>query len=107
MWVKCAQCGKQFWAGPDWGYKGKKQTGTEVFFCRWNHKRAWETKHTRKVQGKGSRKRVQCVETGEVYPSGAEASRQMGVKSGYIHRACRTGGVCIGRHWIYLEDETP
>ena len=51
-------------------------------------------------------KPVLCIETGEVYPSVAEAQRQTGICN--ISLAC-TGKMCHsgGYHWCFEEDATP
>lgn len=55
-----------------------------------------------KSRGRALRKKVKCVETGEVYPSVKEATKQ--TKIGSIDKACR--GVyekAGGFHWLYVD----
>lgn len=53
---------------------------------------------------KRTSKRVVCVETGEVYPSTAEAARQKECQQGHISSCCNgKRKVCGGYHWEYAE----
>lgn len=47
---------------------------------------------------------VKCIETGAVYPSAAEAGRQMGLKSGQtITRCCKgLNSISRGYHWEFV-----
>jgi hypothetical protein len=52
--------------------------------------------------GKKSSKPVVCVDTGAVFPSACEASRQTGVEQASISRSCRKGCRAGGFHWNFL-----
>ena len=48
--------------------------------------------------------KVICVETGVIYISASEATRQTGIPQGNISRACRKGGNMAGGYrWKYLK----
>lgn len=54
-------------------------------------------------RGKYSIKRVQCVETGEVYESATEAGRQLNLCSSNISAVCRgTRKRCGGYHFKFI-----
>lgn len=46
-------------------------------------------------------RQIRCVETGWLYPSIKGAARRVGVVSGAIQRAIRTGGTAAGYHWTH------
>lgn len=100
MRVKCAYCGKKFQAVEAWAYRTSWK-GAQKYFCRWDHLRAFE-RWREKAPRKGA-KAVQCMETGEVYPSAAAAAEAIGAGYTDLTRAARTGCVCRGRHWRYAE----
>lgn len=51
-----------------------------------------------------NRKRVMCVETGEVWPSATEAAKHIGVGQSSLSETCRMPGrTCKGYHWEYLD----
>ncbi|WP_436962881.1 terminase gpP N-terminus-related DNA-binding protein [Staphylococcus xylosus] len=54
------------------------------------------------VQGKI----VQCIETGEIYPSASEASRELGLKSSGNIASCANGKLktASGYHWEWLDE---
>jgi hypothetical protein len=61
----------------------------------------------RKQAANSNKRKVICVETGEVFPSATDAAKLIGVKSSSsiiqsIKHGCRSGGY----HWKYLEDST-
>lgn len=54
-------------------------------------------------RGLSMSKPVQCIETGVIYPSIIEASRQTGINDSDISRACRGKRKVIGGyHWRYI-----
>ena len=58
--------------------------------------------HKGKHKGGNNKKAVRCVETGEVFESGAAAARSIGIKSrGKIGDAINSGKRCGGYHWEY------
>ena len=62
--------------------------------------------HKTVVLGKGNIKPVRCVETGIIYPSGLEASRQLKISSGAISKSCKDNSKNLkagGYHWEYLD----
>lgn len=62
--------------------------------------------HKAVVLGKGNIKPVRCVETGIIYPSGLEASRQLKISSGAISKSCKDNSKNLkagGYHWEYLD----
>eukprot|EP00808_Paulinella_micropora_P009203 g5179.t1 len=54
---------------------------------------------------------VQCVETGEMYPSVLAAARALGVKQPTMSRALSRGYNVVGKRWTYVkldeDGETP
>lgn len=48
-------------------------------------------------------KAVRCVETGDVFPSGAEAGEAYGMSRGSCCAAIARGGLMGGLHWEYAE----
>ena len=48
-------------------------------------------------------RRVECVETGKVYPSASDASRSIGKWPGAVARAAKQGRPCGGFTWRYVE----
>ena len=61
----------------------------------------------RKQAANSNKRKVICVETGEVFPGATDAAKRIGVKSSSsiiqsIKHGCRSGGY----HWKYLEDST-
>lgn len=46
---------------------------------------------------------VRCIETGKIYQSIREASRQTGIDAGNIRRVCGKNGTAGKLHWEYLE----
>ena len=47
--------------------------------------------------------KVMCIETGMVYESANEASRQTGIPQGHISRSCREKqSTARGFHWRYI-----
>ena len=44
---------------------------------------------------------VYCVETGQTYPSGAAAARDLGVNRNAIYNSIRHGHRAGGRHWSW------
>ena len=65
------------------------------------HKHSKET--LRKI-ATANGKPVVCVETGEVFYSAVEASRQMGLSKCAVWYAVKNGQKSKGFHWKYLED---
>lgn len=65
-------------------------------------------RHGLKIKGKYNNtklcKKVICIETGTVYPSAAEAGRQLNIASTHIIRAIREKNRTAGKyHWNYAE----
>jgi len=59
--------------------------------------------HRAKIIAKTTgRKPVQCVETGEIYPSITAAARYLGVNEASVNRAIRKGCRCKGNHYRFL-----
>lgn len=55
----------------------------------------------------GKSKRVLCVETGIIYDSTCEASRQTGIPQGNISRCCNGKHKTVGGfHWKYYTEDT-
>lgn len=50
------------------------------------------------------RKRVRCIETGEIFGSQAAAARWAGVRSHMVSMACDSGCATAGYHFERLED---
>jgi hypothetical protein len=61
------------------------------------------TKKSRDETNKRLSKKVLCVETGCIYPSTLEASKQTGVWQGGISRSCRKGCRAGGYYWKFTE----
>ena len=102
----------------------RKQKAKEEFLKYYNqHKEEWRErsyqtylKHKeqqdKQIQEfhKQQSKKVKCLETGIVYPSASEASRQTKISQGNISACCRGERLSAGKgpnkeklHWIYLE----
>jgi hypothetical protein len=47
-------------------------------------------------------KKIKCVETDEIYESGAAAAKVFRVTKESINRAARNGTKCAGYHWIRI-----
>ena len=59
---------------------------------------------TKEKIGRSNGKPVVCIETGEVFYSAVEASRQMGLSKCAVWYAVKNGQKSKGFHWKYLED---
>ena len=102
----------------------RKQKAKEEFLKYYNqHKEEWRErsyqtylKHKeqqdKQIQEfhKQQSKKVKCLETGIIYPSASEASRQTKISQGNISACCRGERLSAGKgpnkeklHWIYLE----
>lgn len=66
-----------------------------------------ETKETKenKNNGTGVPKRVRCIETGQIFESGAEAARQLGVDPSHLSKVCRGKQKSThGYHFEFVEE---
>lgn len=67
----------------------------------------WTDKHTQAVNRRthrGQEKKVQCVETGEIYKNMSDASKKVGVSRAAIWWAVNTSGrTAAGLHWGYID----
>ena len=64
----------------------------------------WVTKSQNAFNREGKNRRVKCVETGQIFESIAEASRQTGCASTNIVNVCKgKKKTCGGFHWKYVE----
>lgn len=107
MIKKCAWCKREFYASEGWVYRKPVCTGNSMhYFCRYNHMLAWEREEERKkLQRKTNRKTrpCYCVETGEVYPSVAEAAKIIRAEPQSVRNSCERG-IRAGRyHYKFLE----
>ena len=68
----------------------------------------WNDKHKRTGEKNKNKngKKVICLETGEIFPSLREASRQTGINSGDICRCCQNENFTyFGKHYEYYIEE--
>lgn len=70
----------------------------------------WNDRHKKvgeKLKNNAKRsKQIICVETGEIYPSIREASRQTGINSGDLCKCCKNENYTyFGKHYRYFEEE--
>lgn len=66
---------------------------------------SWSPREDRKKYS-GKRKKVQCLETQEIYSSAREAALKYGVGKGTISNCCNGRAKTVkGLHWRYLENE--
>lgn len=56
----------------------------------------------RKLSDAQNKRPVQCIETGEIFPSLHEAQRQTNIHNGSIRRACKTNMCAGGYHWKFV-----
>ena len=85
--------------------KGKHDGELNPMFGRRGKDNPNYGKHLSKEQVEKMSKKVICIETGIIYPSMSEASRQTGISSGHICSVCKgkrkTAG---GFHWELYEE---
>lgn len=69
---------------------------------------AWRKRHIIKIQESGwntIRKRVICLDTGEIYYSASEAAKEVGVSAQVIRNACnpnqKSTPTAAGKRWRY------
>ena len=63
------------------------------------------TEQARRNTAEGHKKKVQCIETGTIYPSRNEAGQAVGVDGTNIGRACKGEfETSAGYHWRYVCD---
>ena len=48
-------------------------------------------------------RKVRCIETGEIFPSGYQASLEMGYSKNAVPRAICAGSRCGGYRWEYVK----
>ena len=69
-------------------------------------KRSEETKRKISLSRK-DKKRVRCIETGEIFESLSEAARKYNSRHSDISRACRgLRNVAGGKHWEFVDDDS-
>lgn len=101
---RCEYCKREFYASEGWGYK-KKQGNNTIYFCRYNHMRAYEKTKEKPLRKKGSAKPCKCLETGVVYPSASAAGQITGAGPQNIRWACCAPGRSAGGlHWKWVEE---
>lgn len=76
-------------------YYGKAAKGKHFFYVG----------EAPKVIKRPKRTAVRCVETGQVYPSQAEACRENNLSAGALYNALKKGTTSHGFHWQYVEDD--
>ena len=50
-----------------------------------------------------TRKRVRCIETGEIFDGIRVAARKLKISHHSIYKSCRNGGRAAGSHWEYVD----
>lgn len=64
---------------------------------------AWGTARKRSAEARG--RKCLCVETGNIYPSTAQAARETGLYQANIHRCClNENGTTGGYHWRFVQE---
>lgn len=76
-------------------YSGKAAKGKHFFYVG----------EAPKVIKRPKRTAVRCVETGQVYPSQAEACREKNLPAGALCEALKNGSISHGFHWQYVDDD--
>lgn len=85
--------------------KGKHDGELNPMFGRTGELNPFYGQHHSEETLKKLSKRVICIETGIIYPSMAEASRQTGISSGHICSVCKGNrNIAGGYHWAYYEE---
>ena len=56
------------------------------------------------VLNRGPSRKIVCIETGQEFPSIAEASRQTGISLSQINRCLRQNKTAYNKHFVYKED---
>ena len=84
-WFLCKNCGASY----------KSYPGAKEPLCSDCLRRARKKKKGRKVV---------CIETGTVYETIRDAERNFGKNPSSISYALRSGSMCAGYHWKYLEE---
>ena len=106
----------------EWNYEKNGLLQPEMFTCKSNEKvwwkcskgHEWETIIANRTKGHGcpicsktAKRKVECIETGRIYVSLADADRDTGVAKANIWKACNgkynTAG---GFHWRYLSEDS-
>lgn len=87
--------------------KAREKTKEQIETLVSNIKKLWSQeeyreKEIRRIKKENSRK-VKCVETGKIYNSMREASKDTGANSHYIGVCCRENRTSGGYHWKYAD----
>lgn len=92
-------------------YNNHKEEWREQSYQTYLKHKAQQDEQMKKFHQQQSKK-VQCLETGIIYPSASEASRQTKISQGNISACCRGERLSAGKtsdnkklHWIYLNEE--
>ncbi len=52
----------------------------------------------------GNRRKVRCIETGEIFDSAQDICKKYGIKINTIYAACRRGSLCKNMHFEYVKE---
>lgn len=87
-------------------HKGKHDGELNHMFGRTGELNPFYGQHHSEETLKKLSKRVRCIETGIIYPSIKEASRQTGISDGSICSVCKGKRESVrGYHWEYVTEE--
>ena len=88
---------KEAWKDPS-----KRLKRSEASYIRWTQESFREV--AVKAINKACAKRIECIETGEVYDSIRDAASKLGVSDKNAQRAIKKGYRWGGFHWKYIDD---
>lgn len=92
--------------GYTWRWTGNK--GATIYDTSEAVKAVFEqTRERQRRAPNGNRAPVRCVETGETFPSSADAARRYGVDKRVIYGALERGISAAGLHWTRLKPKGP
>ena len=83
-------------------------TKSENELHKWNKYGGMSESTKRKIgdahRGKNSynAKKVECVETGQIWDTAKEASLSIGMSKNRVSQVCKTGGAIKGKHFHYI-----
>lgn len=83
------------------------QGGEGISGFKHPHTQEWKKAHSERMIGKNNPqygkhsngKKVKCIETGEIFPSGRAAAKAMGLSPSVINEAIREGWKAKNYHW--------
>ena len=63
------------------------------------------TEENKKVLSKYHQKKFICIETGIIYNSPLYACKELNIDYSYLTKCCKTGKICKGYHFKYIDKE--